>query len=104
MHGTGSTSPPLTDTRDARRRLAAAARRNAEVIGSLDLDLPVKGSEWTVGDTASHLIIALRGFTDSALGDYEVWHEWEDRIPNVRTPERIAVLNRAMIAAEPKLR
>src|SRR5580700_10250510 len=101
MNGTGSASPPLTDTRDARRALAAAARRNAEVIGSVDLDLPVKGSEWTVGETASHLIIALRGFTHSALGDFGAWYEWEDRIPNVRAPERLEVLNRAMIAAEP---
>jgi Mycothiol maleylpyruvate isomerase N-terminal domain len=104
MNGTGSASPPLTDTRDARRALAAAARRNAEVIGSVDLDLPVKGSEWSVGETASHLVIALRGFTASAIGEYGAWYQWEDRIPNVRTPERLEALNRAMIAAEPKLR
>lgn len=96
----------MTDTariaiRDARRSLAAAARRTSELIGSLDMDLRVRGSEWTVGDTAAHLIIALRGFTHSVTGDDREWHHWQDQIPNARTSERVAVMNRFTIAAEP---
>lgn len=102
MNHTDSTTQPSIDTRAARRALAAAARRNAELIGSLDPDLPVAGSQWTVGETATHLIVALRGFTSSARGDFELWHQWEDRIPNGRTPDRIEVLNRALIATEPR--
>jgi uncharacterized protein (TIGR03083 family) len=102
MNGTGSASPPLIDSRPARRGLTAAAQRNAEMIASLDLDRPVPGSEWSIGETAAHLIVALRGFTHSALGEYEAWNEWEDRAPVAPATQRLEVLNRAMIAAEPR--
>ncbi len=101
MNGTRSSPAPI-DTEEARRHLADAARRTAELIGSLDQDLPIAGSEWTVGDTAAHLLIALRGFTHSAIGDYREWYEWEDRLPKAPTPVRVAALNRAMLAAEPR--
>jgi uncharacterized protein (TIGR03083 family) len=107
MHGTQSKTAKAVkgvNAFDARASLAAAAQRNAEMIGSLDPDQPVAGSDWTVGDTAAHLIIALRGFTNSARGQYQEWYEWADRIPNGRTPDRIETLNRAMLAAEPRLR
>jgi hypothetical protein len=108
MNGTESSSQPPTKTRSAldvghaRRCLATAARRNADMVALLDLDQPVKGSEWTVGATATHLIVALRGFTHSASGEYEEWFAWEERIPTGPAAQRLKVLNRAMIAAEPR--
>jgi uncharacterized protein (TIGR03083 family) len=96
------TSTAVIDARDARLCLLAAAARTAELIESLAMDPPVSGSEWTVGDTAAHLIFALRGFTSSALGDYAEWFEWEAMIPNTRTPVRVEVLNRTLLAVEPR--
>jgi hypothetical protein len=93
----------MTETAVARSHLAAVAQRSAELIGSLDADLPVSRSEWTVGGTATHLIVALKGFTQSARGEYDEWSRWEERIPNARMPERVQALNRAMLADEPKV-
>lgn len=91
----------MIDSAAVRRSLGAAAGRSAGMIATLESDLPVGGSEWTVGETAAHLIITLRGFTGSVTGDDEGWRAWEARIPDVRTPQRLAVMNRLMIAAEP---
>ncbi len=96
------TDTAVIDTRTAQTCLAAAAQRTAALIESLGTDRPVAGSEWTVGETAAHLIIALRGFTHSVTGDDREWRKWEDRIPDARTPERIETLNRSLIAAEPR--
>ncbi len=86
----------------ARHSLMAAAGRTAELVASLDMDRPVAGLDWSVGETAAHLVIALRVFTSSVLGDDREWREWEDRIPDVATPDRMEIVNRLMIAAEPR--
>ncbi|MDQ6784024.1 MAG: maleylpyruvate isomerase N-terminal domain-containing protein [Actinomycetota bacterium] len=96
------TASARIDIRDARRSLVATAQRNGELIGSLDMKLRVRGSEWTVGETSAHLIIALRGFTGSVTGDDREWQEVHAQIPTARTPERIAAMNRLTIAAEPQ--
>jgi hypothetical protein len=95
-------SPSGVDIADARNRLAHYAERNAELFKSLDPGLQVRKSEWTVGETAAHLIFALRGFTDSAIGNPDEWFQWADQIPQARTPERIVAVNRALIPAEPR--
>ena len=89
------------DLAAARTALSAAVARSADLIASLpDADARLAKSEWTVGDAASHLAIALRGFTDAAAGDAE---QWRAMIP-VETgyAERVGGLNRATIAAEPR--
>lgn len=96
------TTSAVIDARDARSCLASAARRTADLVESLDLERPVPGSEWTVGDTAAHLIFALRGFTLSASGEYELWFAIEDNFPAVRTPVRVEAVNRFFLAAEPR--
>ncbi|MGH9124669.1 MAG: maleylpyruvate isomerase N-terminal domain-containing protein [Acidimicrobiales bacterium] len=84
-----------------RDRLAALGRQSAEMFRSLDMNRAVQNSEWTVADTAAHLIYALRGFTDSAAGHYEEWEQWAPQIPKLRTTERVAAMNRVLIPAEP---
>jgi uncharacterized protein (TIGR03083 family) len=92
-----------TETRGARQALLAAAKRSAELIGSIDdMDLPIPRSEWNVGDAAAHLIFVLRGFTGSAKHEFEEWQEVGVRLPaRAPTAERVAALNRIMIPAEP---
>jgi uncharacterized protein (TIGR03083 family) len=85
----------------SRQSLAEYGRRNAELFGSSDMGRRLNRSEWTVGDTASHLIFALRGFTDSAAEHYDEWLATESQIPNLRTTDRVAALNRVLIPNEP---
>lgn len=50
-----------------RAALAAAAQRTAELLRSAgDGSTPVRGSEWSVGEVAAHLVVVLRGFTYAA--------------------------------------
>lgn len=88
---------------NARLALADAAKRTAELIGLVDdMDLPVPGSEWSVGGTASHLIFVLRAFTDSADGDDKTWQQVEGTIATTTgAAERVAAINRLLIPAEP---
>jgi hypothetical protein len=56
-------------------------------------------SEWTAGEAAGHLAIALRGFTDAATGNVE---RWQPMIPDSdRYADLVGGLNRSTIAAEP---
>ncbi|MDQ1429355.1 MAG: hypothetical protein QOK39_2831 [Acidimicrobiaceae bacterium] len=89
------------DLAAARTALSTAVVRSAELIASLpDADARLAKSEWTVGEAASHLAIALRGFTDAATGDAE---QWRPMIPvETRYADRVGGLNRATIAAEPR--
>jgi hypothetical protein len=96
------TDTAVTTARDARSCLMAAAHRNAEMIAALDLDQPVTGSEWTVGETSAHLISALRGFTNAATGDEREWHKLQDSLPNAHAQARVVALNRSLIASEPR--
>jgi uncharacterized protein (TIGR03083 family) len=84
----------------ARTALGAAVARSAELIGSLpESEARLARSEWTVGEAAAHLAIALRGFTDAATGDAE---QWRPMIPvETRYADRMGGLNRTTIAAEP---
>lgn len=93
-----------TETRDARVALLAAAERSAELLRTMDdMDLRLPRSEWTVGDTAAHLIVALRGFTASVTGELGNWGDIEEMLPRrSATAERVAAMNRILIPVEPK--
>ncbi|MGH9071485.1 MAG: maleylpyruvate isomerase family mycothiol-dependent enzyme [Acidimicrobiales bacterium] len=93
----------MEDTGTARPALAAAAERSSDMIRSVpDMDVAIPGSEWTVGDAASHLIFALRAFTDSANSKYPAWRQVEDRLAGTTaTAKRIAAINRVLIPQEP---
>jgi uncharacterized protein (TIGR03083 family) len=98
------TDTALISIRTARVALASAADRSAALIRSVgDMDLRLPDSEWTVGDTAAHLIFALRGFTASAAENDAEWLDVAERLPPTSaTFERVAAVNRVLIAAEPE--
>ena len=86
----------------ARAALRAAAERTARLIEGLDdIDRPIPGSEWTVGEAATHLLVGLRGYTASARG--EIGPEWRQHIPDTpRYPERVSAVTAATLRAEPR--
>jgi uncharacterized protein (TIGR03083 family) len=61
-----------TDLAQARAALEAVADRTAELLHSIpDGDLPVTGSDWTVGQVGAHLVLGLRGFTQAVAGSFD---------------------------------
>src|SRR5437867_13406368 len=60
---------PTTVLSEARAALEAAARRTAALLRCLaDLNVPVPGSEWTVRETAVHLVNTAGVHRDIAEG------------------------------------
>ena len=61
-----------TDLVQARATLEAAAGRAADLLHSIpEGDLPVKGSDWTVGEVGAHLVFGLQGFTQAVEGSFD---------------------------------
>lgn len=87
-------------TSPATSSLLAAAHRTAALVTSVDdIELPLASSSWTLGETATHLAVALRGFAASAAGaDVPI-----GRLPEgLGFSERVAAMNALTIGAEPK--
>lgn len=64
------------DLAAARTAVKVMGRRASQLIRSIpDMGAEVPGSEWTVGDFASHLVIVFRGFTDAVEGRLDYWDE-----------------------------
>jgi Mycothiol maleylpyruvate isomerase N-terminal domain len=60
------------DLAQARATLEATAGRTAKLLDSIpDGDLPVTGSQWTVGEVGAHLVVALGAFTQAAAGSFD---------------------------------
>ncbi|MEO7196180.1 MAG: maleylpyruvate isomerase N-terminal domain-containing protein [Pseudonocardiaceae bacterium] len=60
------------DLERAQVTLEAAAGRTAELLDSIaDGDLPVKKSEWKVGEVGAHLVVVLHAFTKAAAGSFD---------------------------------
>ncbi len=93
--------PEALDHHAARTALAAHTRRTAELIGSMgDPERPVAGLSWTLGETATHLLIAFRGYTDAVRGELGGWSEVIPDTPVYRG--RVAGMNSRTIAREPR--
>ncbi|MGB6163141.1 MAG: maleylpyruvate isomerase N-terminal domain-containing protein [Pseudonocardiaceae bacterium] len=61
-----------TDLAQARATLETTAGRTAELLDSIpNGDLPVTGSQWTVGEVGAHLVVALGAFTQAAAGFFD---------------------------------
>jgi uncharacterized protein (TIGR03083 family) len=87
----------------ARAALRAAGQRVAGLLAGAgdDLDRPVPGSEWTVGQVAAHLLVGLRGYTAAARD--EIGPEWTRHIPD--TPlysGRVSALTARTLQEEPR--
>jgi Mycothiol maleylpyruvate isomerase N-terminal domain len=60
------------DLAQAGASLEAAAGRTADLLDSIpDGDLPVQGSEWTVGKVGAHLVSVLHAYTHAVEGSFE---------------------------------
>ena len=87
------------DLGEARSALANAARRTAELLGSIDDPaLAVHRSTWNVGEVGAHLAVALSGFTDAARGDYGAMAPFIP--PTGLFADRLSAVTAGSVAAE----
>ena len=90
------------DSGDARRAVAAAARRVALLLADgVDTARPVPGLAWTVGETIAHVVTEMRVFAESASGELTREAVWDTHAPGLdgrSQTERFAALNAATIA------
>ena len=68
-----------------RSALTRAADRVVQLIRTLSVsegDRRVPGGDWTAGQTAVHLVVVFRAFTDAAAGHEERWLPYVPDIPD----------------------
>ena len=88
------------DDRAVRQVLAQVGNRAADLIGSIaDMNRPVPGLDWTVGQVAAHVLVAIRGNTASMGGNPEQLSQF---VPDVGGySDRMAAMTSGALAAEP---
>lgn len=88
------------DDRAVRQVLAQVGNRAADLIGSIDdMNRPVPGLDWTVGQVAAHMLVAIRGNTASMGGHTEQLSQF---VPDVAGySARMAAMTSSTLAAEP---
>ena len=88
------------DDRAVRQVLAQVGTRAADLIGSIDdMNRPVPGLDWTVGQVAAHMLVAIRGNTASMGGNTEQLSQF---VPDVAGySDRMAAMTSRTLAAEP---
>lgn len=91
---------PPHDHAAAREALADVARRTDQLLASAaGAAMAVPGSLWTVREVGTHVLIALRGFTDAVRGDDARWAGLAG--PSGSFHDRLAAFNTQTIAKEP---
>jgi uncharacterized protein (TIGR03083 family) len=90
-----------TDQPTAVRTLQLAGGRTAELVAAIDnLDRPVPGLEWSVGDVATHVLIALRANTEAIGG---VVPKFAEFVPDADGySARMSVVTHGSLRAEPR--
>jgi uncharacterized protein (TIGR03083 family) len=85
----------------ARAALPAAVQRTVALVRSIpDAATPIRGSDWTVGEVAAHLVVVARAFTAAAAGQAG---SWASMVPDLDDfHERLAAVNTRTIAAIPR--
>jgi uncharacterized protein (TIGR03083 family) len=85
----------------ARAALPAVVERTVALVRSIpDAATPIRGSEWTVGEVAAHLVVVARAFTAAAAGQTG---SWAGMVPDLDDfHERLAAVNARTIAAIPR--
>ncbi len=84
----------------ARAALAELTPRTAALVASIDAPArPTTGLEWTLAETAAHLLIGLRGYTDALQGEVG---RWTHRIPeSAGYRDRLGGMTSSTLADEP---
>jgi hypothetical protein len=92
---------PIDDLAQARSALKTAAVRTAALLDSVpDGNLPVKGSEWTVGEVGAHLVVVLQGFTLAVEGSFAAVSPY---IPDTAAfPDRLASVTAGSLELVPE--
>ena len=88
------------DDRTVRQVLAEVGNRAGDLISSIDdMNRPVPGLDWTVGQVAAHMLVAIRGNTESMGGNTEQLAKF---VPDVEGYSgRMAAMTSTTLAAEP---
>ena len=88
------------DVASPRAVLREVGNRAADLIASIDdMGRPVPGLDWTVGQVAAHMLVAIRGNTESMAGNTE---QLADFVPDVDGYSgRMAGMTSSTLAAEP---
>ena len=86
--------------RTVRQVLMQVGNRAADLIGSIDdMNRQVPGLDWTVGQVAAHMVVAIRGNTASMGGNTEQLSQF---VPDVSGySARMAAMTSGTLAAEP---
>lgn len=89
------------DDRAVRQVLSRVGNRAADLISSIDdMDRLVPGLDWTVGQVAAHMLVAIRGNAASMGGNTE---ELMQFVPDVDGYSgRMAAMTSRTLAAEPR--
>ncbi|HEX6537843.1 MAG TPA: maleylpyruvate isomerase family mycothiol-dependent enzyme [Candidatus Dormibacteraeota bacterium] len=89
-----------TDDATVRQALRTVGNRTADLIASIDdMERPVPGLDWTVGQVARHVMVAIRGNAASMSGRPE---EFQQFVPDVEGySARMAGTISSSLAAEP---
>lgn len=88
------------DDREVRQVLAQVGNRAADLIGSIDdMSRPVPGLDWTVGQVAAHMLVAIRGNTASMGGNTEQLSQFVPEVGGYS--DRMAAMTSRTLAVEP---
>jgi hypothetical protein len=84
----------------ARAALAGITPRTAALVAAIDdPERRTAGLEWTLAETAAHLLVALRGYTAALRGDLGVWAAYVPASTVYR--DRLSGMTSASLAAIP---
>jgi uncharacterized protein (TIGR03083 family) len=90
-----------TDQATAVRTLRDVGRRTVELVATIDnADRAVPGLEWTVGDTATHVLIELRAFTEALDGHVVGITQFVPELEGYTA--RMAAMTSGTLKAEPR--
>jgi hypothetical protein len=88
------------DLGGAREALSELTLRTAALIASIDRpERRATGLDWTLAETAAHLVVGLRGYTDAVRGDLTEWERHLQPSPVFR--ERLSGMTASSLAAVP---
>lgn len=90
-----------SDRATAIETLREVGRRTVNVIAAIDdLDRPVPGLEWTVGEAATHILIEVRGYAEAVTGNDDSLANFVPDVDGYK--RRMYAMTSGTLAAEPR--
>jgi uncharacterized protein (TIGR03083 family) len=84
------------DRQAAWEAIGGAAARFTALLRETDIERPVRGTKWTVAETAAHVSVVLGGFSAAIAGDPQLLTP--EQYIEANFPTRLAATNAATIA------